>query len=66
MQYVEWPAEKKAIDIGDFYADSAKFRRVTGWEPTVSLRDGLIRTIAFYRKHFDCYVDRSSRPAQTV
>ena len=22
---VEWPAEKKAIDIGSFYADSSKF-----------------------------------------
>jgi UDP-glucose 4-epimerase len=57
VRYVEWPAEKKAIDIGDFYADSSKFRRVTGWTPTVSLRDGLKRTVAFYREHFAAYVD---------
>ena len=31
---VEWPPEKKAIDIGDFYADSSLIYRTLGWEPT--------------------------------
>jgi UDP-glucose 4-epimerase len=66
VQYVAWPVDKKAIDIGDFYADSSKFQRVTGWAPAVPLREGLARTIAFYREHFDSYVDRSVRPAETV
>jgi UDP-glucose 4-epimerase len=66
VAYVAWPPDKKAIDIGDFYADSTKFRQTTGWTPTVSLRDGFSRTIAYYREHLDKYVDRSSRPAQTV
>jgi UDP-glucose 4-epimerase len=57
VEYVEWPAEKKAIDIGDFYADSTRFRGATGWAPATSLRDGLARTIAFYREHFAHYVN---------
>ena len=57
VEYVAWPAEKKAIDIGDFYADSSKFERATGWAPTTDLREGLARTVAFYREHFDHYVD---------
>ena len=57
VQFVEWPADKKAIDIGSFYADSAKFKRVTGWQPTVALADGLERTVAFYRRHLDRYLD---------
>jgi len=57
VEYIEWPKEKKAIDIGDFYADSTKFTRVSGWTPTVKLGDGLRRTISFYRQHFDRYVD---------
>jgi UDP-glucose 4-epimerase len=61
VEYVEWPPEKKAIDIGDFYADSSKFRRVTGWTPTVLLGDGLASTVAFYREHFDRYVDAAMR-----
>ena len=28
---VEWPPEKKAIDIGDFHADSSLIRRTLGW-----------------------------------
>ena len=46
VEYVEWPPEKKVIDIGDFYADSSKFKRATGWRPTVALREGLHQTIA--------------------
>jgi UDP-glucose 4-epimerase len=55
--FVDWPADKKAIDIGSFYADSTKFRRTTGWQPAVTLADGLARAIAFYRRHLDHYLD---------
>ena len=56
VEFVEWPPEKKAIDIGSFYTDSTKFHNATGWSPAVSLEDGLRRTLAFYREHFDQYV----------
>ncbi|MEZ5291379.1 MAG: NAD-dependent epimerase/dehydratase family protein [Vicinamibacterales bacterium] len=56
-RFVEWPPEKKAIDIGSFYADSARFRGLTGWTPAVGLRDGLTATLAYYRAHYDAYVD---------
>jgi UDP-glucose 4-epimerase len=56
VEYVEWPKDKKAIDIGSFYADSSKFRRATGWIPEVGLEDGLRRTVEFYRKHYTRYV----------
>ena len=56
VRYIEWPPEKKAIDIGSFYADSTKFKNTTGWAATVSLEEGLRRTIAFYRAHWDAYV----------
>jgi len=57
MRLVEWPAEKKAIDIGSFYSDSRKFREATGWRPRVGLREGLSRTVAYYRAHLPHYVD---------
>jgi UDP-glucose 4-epimerase len=56
VQYVPWPTEKKVIDIGSFYADSTKFQRATGWTPAIPLRDGLARTVAFYREHRARYV----------
>jgi UDP-glucose 4-epimerase len=66
VEYVAWPEDKKAIDIGDFYADSSKFTRTTAWQPTVRLREGVARTIEFYRRHFDRYVDASALPAEHV
>jgi UDP-glucose 4-epimerase len=66
VEYVDWPPEKKAIDIGSFYADSSKFTGTTGWAPTVALREGLRRTIAFYRKHWAQYVDAPAPPAERV
>ena len=56
VRCVEWPPDKLRIDICSFYSDSSKFRRVTGWSPTMSLRDGLRRTIDYYRAHYDRYV----------
>jgi UDP-glucose 4-epimerase len=56
VRYVEWPPEKKRIDIGSFYSDSTKFNRATGWTPAVGLREGLQRTVDFYRAHMDQYV----------
>ena len=57
VRYVPWPPEKKQIDIGSFYSDSSKFSAATGWRPQVALRDGLRRTIAFYRAHLPQYLE---------
>ena len=58
--FVEWPADKKAIDIGSFYADSSLFRTRTGWAPAVKLREGFTRTFEYYRKHLVHYVGSGS------
>ncbi|MBA3640365.1 MAG: NAD-dependent epimerase/dehydratase family protein [Acidobacteriota bacterium] len=60
VRYVEWPAEKKAIDIGSFYSDSTKFHNAAGWRPEVNLRDGLRRTIEYYREHLSKYLEIGS------
>jgi UDP-glucose 4-epimerase len=57
MRMVEWPAEKKKIDIGSFYSDSQKFRELTGWRPATALRDGLTRTVEYYRRHLLRYLE---------
>ena len=36
-------------------SDIGKIRRLLGWEPTVSLREGLTRTVAFYRERRSDY-----------
>ena len=57
VECIAWPDEKKAIDIGSFYADSTKFTAATGWTPKVALADGLRRAVDFYRAHRSHYVD---------
>ena len=55
-RFVNWPEDKKAIDIGDFYADSSLIDATLGWRPVTPLRTGLTRTLAFYRAHRHHYV----------
>jgi UDP-glucose 4-epimerase len=61
-RFVEWPPEKKAIDIGDFFADSTRIKQTLGWQPTTPLREGLQRTIEFYRAHLHEYVPPAESP----
>lgn len=53
---VPFPPERKRIDIGDFFADSSKIRNLLGWKPTVALREGFARSLAFYREHQEHYL----------
>lgn len=53
---IPWPEEKKKIDIGDYYGDFSQIKNELGWQPVVNLKDGLLRTIAYYGKYFDKYI----------
>lgn len=54
-EIVPFPPDLKAIDIGDFWSDYSLFRERTGWEPRVPLRDGLRRTIDYFRPRASLY-----------
>ena len=60
VRYVEWPPEKKSIDIGSFYSNSGKFQRTVGWSPRVPLKEGLLRTVEFYRENLPRYIGEPS------
>jgi UDP-glucose 4-epimerase len=51
-----YPADRKRIDIGDYYADDTRLRTTLGWEPKVDLRTGLARTLEFYRQNLEHYL----------
>jgi nucleoside-diphosphate-sugar epimerase len=48
---VPFPDDRKSIDIGDFYADWSAIERDLAWHPTVSVEDGVGRTLDYYREH---------------
>jgi UDP-glucose 4-epimerase len=52
---VPFPPERKVIDIGDYYGDYRKIQAKLGWQPKVSLREGLVSTLEFYHKHREHY-----------
>jgi UDP-glucose 4-epimerase len=56
FEHREFPAERKAIDIGDFVSDDRRFRGLTGWAPRTGLDDGLTRSLDYYRRHLASYV----------
>jgi UDP-glucose 4-epimerase len=51
IEFTEFSPERKAQEPGDFVSDITRIRGLIGWEPRVSLREGLSRTVAFYREH---------------
>lgn len=46
----EFPAARRRIDVGGYYADYTLLNSLCGWRPRVSLRDGLARTLAHFRQ----------------
>ena len=52
----EFPADRKKIDIGDYFADDRKIARMLGWKPRTDLRTALARTLDYYRRERRFYV----------
>ncbi|MDH7486177.1 MAG: NAD-dependent epimerase/dehydratase family protein [Anaerolineae bacterium] len=55
VRLVPWPPQRQRIDVGDVFSSYAKIEQTLGWRPRVPLREGLTRTIAYYRKHWHHY-----------
>jgi UDP-glucose 4-epimerase len=50
-----FPEVHKRIDIGDYYGDDSLFRSATGWAPRIGLRNGLRRSLDYFRAHLGQY-----------
>ena len=54
-EIIPFPEDRKAIDIGDYYADFGKIESQLGWSPQVTLEKGLTETVEYYRRHHSQY-----------
>jgi UDP-glucose 4-epimerase len=52
---VEFPEERKQIDVDDYNGDYTKIWLELGWKPKVLLREGVARTLDFYRRNPEHY-----------
>ncbi|HEY4247879.1 MAG TPA: NAD-dependent epimerase/dehydratase family protein [Lacunisphaera sp.] len=51
-----FPAERKKIDIGDFYSDCSLIGATLGWRPRTTIKQALTKTVAYYRKELTHYL----------
>ena len=52
----DFPPERRAIDIGDYYADFSKIRTELGWAPKRTLRETMESTLNYFRESMAHYV----------
>lgn len=52
----EFPADRRAIDIGDYYGDFSKIRTELGWTPKRTLRETIESTLRYFRDSMPHYV----------
>ena len=52
----EFPADRRAIDIGDYYGDFSKIRTELGWTPKRTLRETIESTLRYFRGSMAHYV----------
>lgn len=57
FENINFPSDRKAIDIGDYYSNYDLISNELGWNPKKGLKEGLTETLNFYNEHFQKYND---------
>jgi UDP-glucose 4-epimerase len=55
-ELVPFPKSRKRIDIGDYYGDYSLIRSEVGWEPHVSLPEGIQLLLDYFSQHKEHYL----------
>lgn len=66
VEFVAWPKDRYFVETGDYVSDIAKIRRELGWEPKTSIKEGVARTIEYYRRHAGEYGFSVRKPAASA
>jgi dTDP-glucose 4,6-dehydratase/UDP-glucose 4-epimerase len=57
INHQPFPEERRSIDIGDYYGSFEKIRTELGWSPRTSMAEGLKRSIDFFLKFSEFYLN---------
>ena len=55
-QKIPFPEERKVIDVGDFICDYSAFRNQFGWQPKITIEEGILNTLNFFKKELEYYL----------
>jgi UDP-glucose 4-epimerase len=64
--FAPFTPERQAQEPGDFCSDIGKIRRIVGWSPQTSLREGLQATVDYYRARREHYWTAGSHCISTI
>ncbi len=56
VNHVDWPAGRKAIDVGDAVISNKKIKKYINWLPQYSLESGIVKTKEYYETCLDKYL----------
>lgn len=53
---IPFPADRKAIDIGNYYGSYDLIQKELGWKPGVNLETGLEKSLHYYEQYLNDYI----------
>ena len=56
IRFIPWPADRRAIEVGDAVISNAKIKGLLGWKPQYSLSEGMILTRDYFRPCLNDYL----------
>jgi UDP-glucose 4-epimerase len=51
VRQVEWPKDRYFVETGDYLSDISRITAASDWRPRTPLKEGIERTVAYYRQH---------------
>jgi len=55
-ELIDFPEQRKKIDIGSIFGNYQKIFTDLGWEPKISIEEGLKVTLPYYKEYFEKYL----------
>jgi UDP-glucose 4-epimerase len=55
VRQIEWPADRYFVETGDYISDITKLTSITGWQPKITLQEGIARTVSYYHQYNKFY-----------
>lgn len=55
IKNVPWPDDYQNVETGDYVTDISKIKKYLEWLPKYGLKEGIVRTVEFYKKYHDHY-----------
>lgn len=52
---IPWPEHYEKNETGNYVADTSKIEKITSWKPSISLKEGIQRMVAYYKENKEKY-----------